>query len=1025
MKKDLLFILLLMLAVNVCRAEHNVSTEQQYKNVLVEEFTGIHCGYCPQAHKIAAGLLKAQPEKVHVIAIHAGSFSVPHSDEPDFRIKEGKEINDYFEISGYPAGMLNRQRYDDRIIISRNSWGTIAHMQTQEYAPVNLWMNASYDDATRTLTVDVEGYYTADVDADYNLLNVVVTENNIMGPQSGGGMGSEYMHQHMARAYLTSTWGEQITACKKGDFFSKKYTYTVPATINDVAVNPAELEVVAYVCENEENVLNVTGCRPEFAGLELPLEAEIAQSLIPINGVYGYDFFEIDLVNKSTEEITSAAFTITFNSEEYQVEWSGVAAPRATTTIRLPFEVAELSKEKGNKYVIKLTGLNGVDYAGNKLADKFDAPSLVSPAVVVEFNIDEFADENRFLIKDMEGNVVYEFGPYEAQPGVYRSVKELAMLSPNTRYCLEVQDLWANGIYDGYVKIFDVDGTMITEVKEIINHGARTFFNTGASNVSREVQNKKILIEDFTGIHCGNCPDAHYMIEELMKAQGDKIYAVAVHAGHYAIPFPDEPDFRTTVGDSLDIYFEGNEMGYPCGMVNRTYFEGEERTMVSRAVWVEYSRAISNQVAPVNLWVASIYNPDTRVLTVNVEGYYTDNVDVDFNMLNILVTQSGIIGPQNGGSAGNNYVHDHMLRAYITPIWGDTITNCKAGDFFSKEYQYEVPADINGVATDVANFEVLAYISKDKEDILNITGCQPHYPGLKLPMNAHIEEPLIPVSGTYAYNYYEVFLVNNSTEDIVEAGFDITLNGNLYLTEWVGLAPARSTTLIKVPFNQSDLIESSNDFTIKLGGINYSLYDGNGFSGSFQDPVETTPFNKFIIKTDNFADENRYIIKDMSDNIIHEFGPYPYGVVTEVTEELELEANKVYCLEITDAWGNGIYSPRGTCKMYNADGKLVSQMLDIRDHGTRTFFATTKQSSVDVIGADNAYTVRYNKANAAIEVATNGAETYSVAVYNAAGQSVYAGEATQTAVIPVSAVGVYVVEVTSATAHQVAKVAVY
>ena len=160
------------------------------------------------------------------------------------------------------------------------------------------------------------------------------------------------------------------------------------------------------MCENEENVLNVTGCRPEFAGLELPLEAEIAQSLIPINGVYGYDFFEIDLVNKSTEEITSAAFTITFNSEEYQVEWSGVAAPRATTTIRLPFEVAELSKEKGNKYVIKLTGLNGVDYAGNKLADKFDAPSLVSPAVVVEFNIDEFADENRFLIKDMEGNVI-------------------------------------------------------------------------------------------------------------------------------------------------------------------------------------------------------------------------------------------------------------------------------------------------------------------------------------------------------------------------------------------------------------------------------------------------------------------------------------------------------------------------------------------------------------------------------------------------------------------------------------------
>ena len=169
MKRVLLSIMALTIAIVMCRAERNVSTEEQYKNVLVEEFTGIHCGYCPYAHKIVADMLKAQPEKVYAIAVHAGHYSIPNSDEPDFRTSEGAEINNYFGISGYPAGMVNRQRFDDMIVINRSSWATIASIESQEIAPVNLWMKSSYDESSRTLTVDVEGYYTADTNADFNL----------------------------------------------------------------------------------------------------------------------------------------------------------------------------------------------------------------------------------------------------------------------------------------------------------------------------------------------------------------------------------------------------------------------------------------------------------------------------------------------------------------------------------------------------------------------------------------------------------------------------------------------------------------------------------------------------------------------------------------------------------------------------------------------------------------------------------------------------------------------------------------
>ena len=1023
MRKKLQLIIALMLFVGVCHAERNVSTNIENKKALIEEFTGVNCGYCPQAHKIVAGLLNAQPDKVYALAYHAGSYSVPASDQPDFRTPEGNEINSHFGISGYPSGFVNRQRFSDMILISRNTWATIARMESEVIAPVNLWTAASYDATTRTLTVDVEGYYTADFIGGTNKLTVVLAENNIQGPQSGGGMGSEYMHQHVVRDFLTPTWGDEITTCNKGDFFSKQYIYTVPETINEVPVNPAELDIVAFVSENEENILNVTGCHVECVGLDLPLEATISQHLIPISGFYGYDFFDVDLFNRSDEDITSAKFNVTYNGKVTEVEWTGVVAPRTTQTLRLPFDVTTNMKEKNNRYTIVLTALNGVEYKGGKITDKFDAPVEATPAVKIEFYIDEFADENRFFIKDMDGNVVQEFGPYK--DAEYTTIKEYAFLEPNTRYCFEITDSWYNGIYDGYIKLYDTNDTFLGKVEYIDGHGARIFFNTSESNVSKEVQKKDIFIEDFTGIHCGNCPDAHEMIAEMTKAQGDKIHSVAIHSGYYSVPSDSEPDYRTAAGDSLNIYFDANSMGYPCGMVNRTYFEGEEQTLVSRGVWVEYSRNLSKEDAPVNLWIGSTYDSDTHVLTVKVEGYYTADVDADFNALNVIITQSGIVGPQNGGSSGDAYVHNHVLRAYITPIWGDTITSCKAGDFFSKTYQYEVPADINGVATDVVNFEVVAFVTKDKEDVLNVETVKPNYPGLNIPASATIDQPLIVASGTYGYNFFEVLMTNVSTEDIVEAGFDITINGEIFYPEWTGLVPARSTALIKIPFTLGHLLKASNDFSVKLGAVNYKLYDGNSISGSFQDPVETTPYNKFIIKTDNFADDNRYLIKDIKGNIVHEFGPYPAGVVTEVTEEIELDADQVYCFEVTDAWGDGIYSPRGTCKIYNGNGKLMSQMLDIRNHGARVFFATTLPSAVGAIEADNMYAVTYNKADAALQVVANGTETYNVAIYNAAGQRVYATQAAQTISIPMYVNGVYVVEVTSATAHQVAKIAVY
>src|SRR5690554_2477315 len=85
-----------------------VSTSPQDQNVVLEEFTGIHCVYCPQGHAIAQAIQNANPDRVSLINIHVGSYAVPGAGEPDFRTPYGNAIVGQTGLTGYPGGTVNR-----------------------------------------------------------------------------------------------------------------------------------------------------------------------------------------------------------------------------------------------------------------------------------------------------------------------------------------------------------------------------------------------------------------------------------------------------------------------------------------------------------------------------------------------------------------------------------------------------------------------------------------------------------------------------------------------------------------------------------------------------------------------------------------------------------------------------------------------------------------------------------------------------------------------------------------------------
>ena len=112
MKKKLLLVLFFTAFSNY--AQTIVSTTPQKKKVILEEFTGINCQYCPSGHAIANTIKNANPSDVFIINIHVGGFSTPGSGQPDFRTSFGTAIANQSALTGYPAATSSSHRCSHR-----------------------------------------------------------------------------------------------------------------------------------------------------------------------------------------------------------------------------------------------------------------------------------------------------------------------------------------------------------------------------------------------------------------------------------------------------------------------------------------------------------------------------------------------------------------------------------------------------------------------------------------------------------------------------------------------------------------------------------------------------------------------------------------------------------------------------------------------------------------------------------------------------------------------------------------------
>ncbi|MEI6124425.1 MAG: Omp28-related outer membrane protein [Bacteroidota bacterium] len=280
MKKMLLSLVFGLSAISLF-AQYPVSTTPGNKKSIIEEYTGIHCVYCPQGHLIAHNIMAANPGNAFLIAIHNGSFAAPSAGEPDYRTTWGPALEAQTGLVGYPAATINRHSFghgqtSDNVnngtntAENRDVWSGDATTIMGQASYVNVGISAQVDYATRILTVRCQVYYTGNSTVTSNKLNIALLQNNVKGPQTGASgnptmvtIDGQYLHQHMLRTLLTGQWGVSISNTNTASGTMKvdtTFTYTVPASFTSVTVNLAQLEVVAFVSEGNQEIISGNGC---------------------------------------------------------------------------------------------------------------------------------------------------------------------------------------------------------------------------------------------------------------------------------------------------------------------------------------------------------------------------------------------------------------------------------------------------------------------------------------------------------------------------------------------------------------------------------------------------------------------------------------------------------------------------------------------------------------------------------------------------------------------------------------------
>ena len=227
------------------------------------------------------------------------------------------------------------------------------------------------------------------------------------------------------------------------------------------------------------------------------------------------------------------------------------------------------------------------------------------------------------------------------------------------------------------------------------------------------IKRTSVLIE-YSGWQCVNCPTAAEEAHHLKEQYGENLVVVVMHPeSNPNTRHNNKPQLNYTCpeADSLYIMMGGtNTTPFPTGNVNmvedatKGYFNDYDKwaTLVSQAYSTPKPVIIGQEVEGTT---------DSKDITITIDITNAGSEMMDAT-LQVWLTEDNVIGSQKKPEGTDkNYAHNHLMRASISPLWGDAV-RLEAQQKEQLTYHYTLPENVvkencNIVALVSVNGEVI------------------------------------------------------------------------------------------------------------------------------------------------------------------------------------------------------------------------------------------------------------------------------------------------------------------------------
>lgn len=224
---------------------------------------------------------------------------------------------------------------------------------------------------------------------------------------------------------------------------------------------------------------------------------------------------------------------------------------------------------------------------------------------------------------------------------------------------------------------------------------------------------KTLLIMEFTGQNCSNCPSGAAQIHSLQEAYPDGVIAVCLH--------PEGVEFTNIIG-KVDLGLRSKTAteiyrNYPTNSFPYAIFDGvATEESKSYLQWVQASTPFLQAETPVKLEVEATYDKDRNISVHCKADFVRGEYQRPLNIA-VWIMENGIVGPQMSSSGRlKDYTHNHVLRTSLNGAWGESF-----GTSFSldDEKEYATSLQKADATWKLENCQIVAFlVDPDSKHVL-------------------------------------------------------------------------------------------------------------------------------------------------------------------------------------------------------------------------------------------------------------------------------------------------------------------